>query len=84
MEYCLLTFQSLTAVQRAMGLLQKSGISGTIQRTPRWMEEQGCGNALRVNCKDLLLAAEVLKKNRMAHRKAYHIGENGKAAELEL
>jgi hypothetical protein len=48
------------------------------------MEEQGCGNALRLNCKDVILAVEVLKKNRSPHRKAYHIGENGKAAELEL
>lgn len=84
MGYCMLTFQSLTAVQRALGYLQRSGISGTIQRTPRWMEEQGCGNALRLNCKDVVLAVEVLKKNRSPHRKAYHIGENGKAAELEL
>lgn len=84
MGYCMLTFQSLTTVQRALGILQKSGISGTIQRTPRWMEEQGCGNALRINCRDVVLAAEVLRKNRVPHRKAYHIGENGKAAELEL
>lgn len=48
------------------------------------MEEQGCGNALRVNCPDVVLAVEILKKNRVPHRKAYHIRENGKAVELEL
>ena len=48
------------------------------------MEQQGCGNALKVSCKDILLAVEVLQKNRIAYKKVYLYREDGSAEEMEL
>lgn len=84
MKACLITFHSITTLQRAAGLLKTVHIASMPQRTPRWMEQQGCGNALKVSCKDILLAVEVLQKNRIAYKKVYLYREDGSAEEMEL
>ena len=51
---CFITFRSVTFAQRGESELKRVGISCNIQRTPRWMEEQGCGYSLRVQCRIFL------------------------------
>ena len=41
-----ITFRSVTFAQRAEKLLNQKGFRVSLMRTPRWMEEQGCGYAL--------------------------------------
>ena len=49
MNQYLITFRSVTYAQRGERLLNRGGFSCSLRRTPRWMEEQGCGYSLRVS-----------------------------------
>ena len=84
MKSCLITFRSVTPAQRAEGLLRRAGLDCSIQRTPRWMEEQGCGYSLRVRCQDIMPALERLRARDVSFRKVYLRWENGKMEELAL
>ena len=44
----LITFRSVTFAQRGERALRQAGINCELQRTPRWMEESGCGYSLSV------------------------------------
>ena len=84
MRYCFITIKSLTAAQRAESLLRGTGIRCSLQRSPRWMEEQGCGNGLRVDCEDLTRALTTLRGNRISYNRAYLHQEDGVMEELSL
>jgi len=84
MKNCMITFRSVTPAQRAEGLLRRAGMESTLQRTPRWMEEQGCGYSLRVHCREVMQALEVLRSRDVSFRKVYLTRENGKMEELAL
>ena len=79
-----ITFRSVTWAQRGEKLLEEKGIRCTLQRTPRWMEEQGCGYSLRVRCQDVMPALEILRANDVSFRKVYLTRENGNMEELAL
>lgn len=84
MKFCMITFRSVTPAQRGEGLLRRAGLDCNIQRTPRWMEEQGCGYSMRIRCQDVMPALEVLRANDVSFRKVYLRRENGKMEELAL
>lgn len=84
MKSCMITFRSVTPAQRGEGLLRRTGMDCSIQRTPRWMEEQGCGYSLRIRCQDIMPALEILRANDISFRKVYLRRENGKMEELAL
>lgn len=84
MKACLITFRSVTPVQRAESLLRREGISCSLQRTPKWMEEKGCGYSLRVPVGRLHRALELLGEQNVAFRKVYCVGDNGTAEEMQL
>lgn len=84
MKFCMITFRSVTPAQRGEGLLRRAGLDCSIQRTPRWMEEQGCGYSLRIRCQDVMPSLEVLRANDVSFRKVYLRRENGKMEELAL
>ena len=84
MKSCMITFRSVTPAQRGEGLLRRAGLDCSIQRTPRWMEEQGCGYSLRIRCQDVMPALEILRANDVSFRKVYLKRENGKMEELAL
>ncbi len=84
MKYCLITFRSVTPAQRAEQLLQRFGIGCRIQRTPRWMEKQGCGYSLRVSYTDADQCAELLRQREIPFRKIYTLNEEGRFEELRL
>lgn len=77
MKDCFITFRSVTAAQRGEGLLRRAGVDCVMQRTPRWMEEQGCGYSIRVRRTDSGRAAALLRNNGVAYRKIYLQEENG-------
>ena len=82
MKDCMITFRSVTPAQRAEGLVRRAGLDCTIQRTPKWMEQQGCGYCLRLHCTQVQQALEVLRSNDVPYRKVYLRRENGKAEEI--
>ena len=66
-----ITFRSVTLAQRGEGVLQKNGVRCALQRTPRWMEEQGCGYCLRLRTEEIGSAAQLLRSNQIQFRKIY-------------
>lgn len=84
MKNAMITFRSVTPAQRGEKLLEKEGVSCTLRRTPRWMQEQGCGYSLQVRHQDVQKCAQLLQENRIAYRKVYLLRDNGTAEELSL
>ena len=84
MNVYFITFRSVTLAQRGEGLLTKNGIRCSLQRTPRWMEEQGCGYCLRLKKADVTRALELLRQNKVPLRRIYVQGEDGNLKELAL
>ena len=84
MKNCMITFRSVTPAQRAEEVLRRAGVEWTLQRTPKWMEEKGCGYSLRLNCRDIMAAAALLRQAGIQFRKAYALSDSGTPEELRL
>ena len=84
MSYYFITFRSVTHAQRGEKVLQKEGLRCTLQRTPRWMEEKGCGYSLRLYAGSVHRAVELLKDQRIPLRRVYAQTASGDLEELEL
>ncbi len=84
MGFCMITFRSVTPAQRGEGLLRRAGYECSIQRTPRWMEEQVCGYSLRVRMQDASNCVGLLRTNQIPFRKVYLRRESGAVEELAL
>ena len=84
MKDCFITFRSVTFAQRGEHTLKRAGISCSLLRTPRWMEQQGCGYSIRLRCQDIMAALELLKGKQIPYRKVYLHGENGQMEETAL
>lgn len=84
MGYAYITFRSVTHAQRGEGLLSGTGIRCAMQRTPRWMEEQGCGYCLRLRTDDILLAVRLLRAAQVPFRRVYGQLPDGEVEEVRL
>lgn len=84
MRVCFITFRSITFAQRGEELLRRAGIATTLQRTPKWMEEQGCGYCLRLRQQDIASAVPLLRENQTLFRKIYYKKENGNFEEARI
>ena len=84
MRFYFITFRSVTYAQRAEKLLTRQGFRVNLMRTPRWMEEQGCGYALKLWTKDILPVVKLLRENRLQLRKVYTQREDGEMEEIVL
>lgn len=79
-----ITFRSVTLAQRGEVQLQRKGIPCSLQRTPRWMEEQGCGYCLRLRLAKVDDAAQLLRNNHIGFRKIYVQKTDGSVEEISL
>ena len=84
MKQYMITFRSVTYAQRGERVLQAGRIRCTLQRTPRWMEEQGCGYCLRLWTKELTPAVELLVREGVPFRKLYVQKAQGQLEEVTL
>lgn len=84
MNYYFITFRSVTHAQRGEKVLQKEGVRCTLQRTPRWMEEKGCGYSLRIWVREPVQAVAALRTAGVPLRKVYLQREDGDMEELRL
>lgn len=84
MRYCILTFRSVTPAQRGEAILRREGISCTLQRTPRSIQERGCGYSLVLRQQDAVRSAELLRRNQIPFQKSYQRRENGSFEEVAL
>ena len=84
MSVYFITFRSVTPAQRGEGLLRKNGVQCSIQRTPRWMEEKGCGYCLRLGGENAEKAVGLLRQNQIGFRKVYAQHGDGNVEEVAL
>ena len=79
-----ITFRSVTVAQRGEKILNAAGIRCAVRRTPRWMEEQGCGYCLRLRTDDVQTGAALLRGSRIPFRKIYLQQPEGNVEELAV
>lgn len=84
MKVYFITFRSVTYAQRGERLMNRAGLRCSVQRTPRWMEEQGCGYSLRVQTDEIARAVRLLKQEQLPLRKVYLRREDGGLEEEAL
>ncbi len=65
------TFRSLTGAQRALRVLEQARIPAALQRTPKQLEQLGCGYAIRVNMQTARNAGRELLRGGAQYRKVY-------------
>ena len=82
MNVYFITFRSVTPAQRGEGILRKAGIGCQLLRTPRWMEEQGCGYCLRLRREEMDSVLEILRNANVQFRKVYYQREDGNVVAL--
>lgn len=78
-----ITFRSVTPAQRGQRILQQAGIDCALLRTPRWMEERGCGYCLRLRQEDIDRAVALLRRSKLTFSKVYAGTDHG-AEERQL
>lgn len=83
MKMICITFRSITPAQQGQRVLQRSGVEAVLQRTPRWMEEKGCGYCLRLRTENWKQAVWNLRQSGLSFQKIYAL-EDGKAEEVVL
>ena len=84
MRFYYITFRSVTFAQRGEKVLSGANIRCTLMRTPKWMEEQGCGYCLRLWTADAHPAVERLRQNQVPLRKIYAQRGDGQLEEVML
>ena len=66
-----ITFRSVTPAQRGEQLLRRQGFRCILQRTPRWMQENGCGYCLRIGTDKIREVRTLLDQADLPYRKIY-------------
>lgn len=82
MDVYFITFRSVTLAQLGENTLRKAGIGCRLLRTPRWMEEQGCGYCLRLRREEMDSVLEILQQGKVQFRKVYRQLDNGNVVAL--
>ena len=84
MRVYFITVRSVTYGQRAESVLRKGGLHSSLQRTPKWMEEQGCGYCLRLRAEDIMPAVRLLRSAQVPFRRVYEQEQDGEIREVRL
>lgn len=84
MKEYFITFRSVTFAQRGERLLTQKGYRVTLRRTPRWMEQQGCGYYLMLMAEDIAPSISALRAAKIPLRKVYLRGADGKMGEVAV
>ena len=84
MKFYYVTFRSVTHGQRGERLLMKEGIHCSLQRTPKWMENRGCGYSLMLWTNEISRAVELLRRANIPLQKIYIQNNGGVLEEVEL
>lgn len=81
MKFYYITFRSVTFAQRGERALQQEGIRCTLLRTPKWMEQRGCGYCLRLWTADVVPALDALRRAGVPLRRVYLQQRDGQLEE---
>lgn len=84
MKQYYITFRSVTFAQRGEQVLNRKGIRCVLQRTPRWMEEKGCGYSLVLRTRDAVPAVDALRQDGVQIGKIYAQRPDGVLEEITV
>ena len=84
MKHYIITFRSITFAQQGESVLRRGGIDCVLARTPKHLQERGCGYCLRIRPAKIQWAVEQLRQNRVGYVRVYAIRENGDTEEREI
>ena len=70
-------FRSVTHGQRAAELLERYGVSGRLQRSPRAVSPSGCAYALVLRGGDRARAEAILRREELSYQGPYQRRMNG-------
>lgn len=84
MDVYYITFRSVTVAQQGEKLLAANGIRIRLMRTPRWMEERGCGYCLRLRTGKIDRAAQLLRSGNVEFRRVYRQNTDASLKEVQL
>lgn len=84
MKVYYITFRSVTFAQRGEQLLNKAGFRAALLRTPKWMENQGCGYSLRIRTEDIFSVISALREKGIAFRRIYVQNPDGTLEEAAV
>lgn len=84
MHVYFITFRSVTLAQRGEAALAGEGLRAVLARTPRWMEERGCGYSLRLRCDDAAPYVRLLRQRGVDFRKVYRRLHDGSVEEVAV
>lgn len=84
MQIYFVTFRSVTFAQRAERILKDGGIRCTLQRSPRAMEERGCGYSLNLRPAEIHRGLALLRQAQVPMRKVYLKSGEGRVEEVSL
>ena len=82
MKTFFITFRSLTYAQRGEQTLRSGGIKSRMRRTPRWMEERGCGYGVEITAPELRQPLELLRRQQIPWRKTWILYDTGEVEEI--
>jgi hypothetical protein len=77
------TFRSITLAQRAVRVLDKAGLFGTLLRTPKQIQQQGCGYSVRVRSGIFPETRAELRREAVPFSRIYVRRGGGKWEEVE-
>jgi len=77
MKTFFITFRSITLAQRAEMALLAEGFRCRMRRTPRWMEERGCGYGVELSASDVEQGMNILRKAGIRYRRSYAMNQDG-------
>ena len=83
MVYYLIICRSLTYAQRTAQVLERVGISGSVQRAPKLISKEGCGYCVRVPERWLTDALTVLRREGMAPKQVFLQTADGEYSEVK-
>ncbi len=82
MKSFFITFRSITYAQRSEQALNRAGIRTHLRRTPRWMEERGCGYGVEATLRSLEDGLSVLRNQQIPWRRTWMMKPGGEMEEV--
>lgn len=84
MNYDYITFRSITFAQQGQRLLEYANIDCVLMRTPKLLQERGCGYCLRLRTSQTSRAMAVLKEKGARYSRVYHMQDDSEVVEWEM
>ena len=84
MKFCFITFRSVTFAQTGQKSLKRAGIDTILRRTPKGLEQRGCGYCLQLKSTLAAQAVAQLRREGVEFSKLYRFRENGSAEEWSV